>query len=81
MLSKVSSFTKPFHSPFRNDIVGSFLRPERLKIARQQFAENQLTANDLKKVEDALIIDLIKKKKMWVYNLLPMVNSDAVGTT
>ncbi|MDC7952821.1 5-methyltetrahydropteroyltriglutamate--homocysteine S-methyltransferase [Liquorilactobacillus mali] len=63
MLSKVSSFTKPFHSPFRNDIVGSFLRPARLKKARQQFAEDQLTATGLKKVEDELIIDLIKKEE------------------
>lgn len=54
---------KLLHSPFRADIVGSFLRPERLKVARQQVANGQLTTAGLKSIEDELIIDLIKKEE------------------
>ena len=39
-------------TPFRYDIVGSFLCPAKLKEARKQFEEGQLDAKGLKQVED-----------------------------
>lgn len=50
-------------SPFRFDNVGSFLRPEKLKEARAAFAAGSISADELKRVEDACIIDLIGKQK------------------
>lgn len=63
MTQNKTSFTKPTLAPFRNDIVGSFLRPEKLKTARQQFETNQITSRELRYVEDKLIIDLLKKEE------------------
>lgn len=51
------------HAPFRADVVGSFLRPEELKEARQKFADGQLSAADLRAVEDKLITELVAKQK------------------
>lgn len=51
------------NTPFRNDIVGSFLRPAKLKEARQKFNEGQLTKEELTKIEDEVIKDLIQKQK------------------
>ncbi|HCS93620.1 MAG TPA: 5-methyltetrahydropteroyltriglutamate--homocysteine S-methyltransferase [Bavariicoccus seileri] len=50
-------------SPFRYDIVGSFLRPERLKQAREQFIKKEITHDELRKIEDEEIIDLIRKQE------------------
>ena len=50
-------------APHRADIVGSFLRPEKLKQARAAFSKQEITAEDLKDVEDLLIRDLIQKQK------------------
>lgn len=50
-------------SPFRYDIVGSYLRPKTLKEARAAFQNNQITAEELRAVEDREIIDLIKKQE------------------
>lgn len=50
-------------TPFRADIVGSFLRPAVLKEARAQFEKQAITADELKKVEDDCIRDLIQKQK------------------
>ncbi|KFN93163.1 5-methyltetrahydropteroyltriglutamate--homocysteine S-methyltransferase [Tetragenococcus muriaticus] len=49
--------------PFRWDIVGSFLRPEKLKKAREQFKQGKITQEALTEVEDEAIIKLIKKEK------------------
>ncbi|SHH65088.1 5-methyltetrahydropteroyltriglutamate--homocysteine methyltransferase [Anaerosphaera aminiphila DSM 21120] len=49
--------------PFKNDIVGSFLRPQELKKAREKFKSGEITRADLKTIEDKLIIDLIKKQE------------------
>ena len=38
------------HVPFRYDYVGSFLRPEKLKVAREKFQNNEITQEELKKV-------------------------------
>ena len=50
-------------APFKADHVGSFLRPERLKQARLQYENNEITADQLKQVEDAEIIKLVEKQK------------------
>lgn len=49
--------------PFRADHVGSFLRPEKLKQARADFAAGKITADELRQVEDEAIIKLIEKQK------------------
>ncbi|WP_414042633.1 5-methyltetrahydropteroyltriglutamate--homocysteine S-methyltransferase [Macrococcus animalis] len=43
------------------DYVGSFLRPARLKQAREQFKNNKISQDELTKVENEEIIKLIKK--------------------
>lgn len=50
-------------SPFKADHVGSFLRPERLKQARLQKESGEITAEALRKIEDAEIIKLVEKQK------------------
>lgn len=52
--------TKP---PFRADHVGSFLRPKALHEARAKKAKGEITAAQLKEVEDAEIVKLIKKQE------------------
>ncbi|EOL44230.1 5-methyltetrahydropteroyltriglutamate--homocysteine S-methyltransferase [Enterococcus caccae] len=49
--------------PFRYDIVGSFLRPESLKIARAAYADGAISKADLTEIEDQAILELIKKQK------------------
>ncbi len=50
-------------APFRNDHVGSFLRPAALKEARAKFAANEITAEQLRQIEDEEIIKLVQKQK------------------
>lgn len=56
------SLTERKHAPFRADIVGSFLRPERLKNARKQFEEGSLSNEALIEVEDSCIRELVEKE-------------------
>ena len=51
------------NAPFRADIVGSFLRPEDIKVARVKFAKGDITSEELKQVEDKCIVELIEKQK------------------
>jgi 5-methyltetrahydropteroyltriglutamate--homocysteine methyltransferase len=53
----MASRTKP---PFRADHVGSLLRPPELLKAREQLKQGQITAADLRKVEDKAIRDAAK---------------------
>ncbi len=55
-------FTERTAAPFRFDIVGSFLRPEELKQARQAFAEGKLSQEQLARVEDECIRSLVEKQ-------------------
>ena len=55
--------TTTLTAPFKNDIVGSFLRPQKLKEARKQFKQGELDQAGLTAVEDACITDLIEKEK------------------
>src|SRR5437763_4051571 len=49
--------------PFRADHVGSLLRPESLKAAREKRAKGELAAADLKVIEDREIERAIKKQE------------------
>lgn len=49
--------------PFRSDHVGSLLRPQGLKIARAQFAEGKITAQELVRVEDEAIKRVIARQE------------------
>lgn len=51
------------NAPFKYDIVGSFLRPDYLKQARSEYAEGKINKEELKKVEDKAIIELVGKQK------------------
>lgn len=51
------------YTPFRYDVVGSFLRPERLHQARNAYEAGKIDQNRLKEVEDECIRELIQKEK------------------
>ncbi|SYW08498.1 5-methyltetrahydropteroyltriglutamate--homocysteine S-methyltransferase [Oenococcus oeni] len=63
MVQIKDKFTVCRHSPYRYDVVGSFLRPEILKEARERFAKQEISLGQLTKVEDQTIIDLINKEE------------------
>ncbi|HYI51938.1 MAG TPA: 5-methyltetrahydropteroyltriglutamate--homocysteine S-methyltransferase, partial [Microbacterium sp.] len=48
--------------PFRADIVGSFLRPEKVKAARARHAAGELDAAGLRAVEDDAITALVQRE-------------------
>ncbi len=50
-------------APFRADQVGSLLRPEAIKNARLQRASGQITADQLKQIENQEIVRIVKKQK------------------
>lgn len=52
-----------WNSPFRYDVVGSFLRPDVLKQARADHAAHLIDDAQLKVVEDEAILDLVAKQK------------------
>lgn len=58
------------HAPYRYDYVGSFLRPAELKVAKQNYEEGKITAEELKAVEDICITDLVKKQKEAGYHFI-----------
>ena len=49
--------------PFRADHVGSFLRPERLREARELFAAGGLPAAELHAIEDACIREVVRAQE------------------
>ena len=57
-------------TPFRYDFVGSFLRPERLKEARRAFDNGDIGYDELKKVEDETITELVSKLKELGYHVI-----------
>ena len=57
-------------TPFRYDFVGSFLRPERLKEARRAFDSGNIGYDELKKVEDETITELVSKLKELGYHVI-----------
>lgn len=50
-------------APFRADTVGSFLRPAPLKLAREQFASGEITAGQLRQVEDDAIRHVVEQQR------------------
>ena len=57
-------------TPFRYDFVGSFLRPDRLKEARRAFDNGDIGYDELKKVEDETITELVSKLKELGYHVI-----------
>ena len=57
-------------TPCRYDFVGSFLRPARLKKARRSFDEGKVSYEELKKVEDDAITELVEKTKELGYHVI-----------
>ncbi|MER2140746.1 MAG: 5-methyltetrahydropteroyltriglutamate--homocysteine methyltransferase, partial [Priestia megaterium] len=49
--------------PFKADHVGSFLRPERIKQARLQVENGEMTKKQLRAIEDEEIRKLVEKQK------------------
>ena len=49
--------------PFRADHVGSFLRPQRLREAREKFFAKQIPADALRAVEDECIREVVKQQE------------------
>lgn len=62
--------SKELKTPFRYDFVGSFLRPERLKEARRAFDNGNIGYDELKKVEDETITELVSKLKELGYHVI-----------
>lgn len=61
---------KKLTAPFRYDFVGSFLRPAEVRNARKKFSEGRLSADELKKIEDDVIRDLVAKQKALGYHVI-----------
>jgi len=49
--------------PFRADHVGSYLRPHRLAEARERFFSDELSAQELRELEDDCIKELVQRQK------------------
>ena len=49
--------------PFRADHVGSLLRPQRLLQAREDFAADRISADELKQIEDDSIRDVVRMQE------------------
>jgi len=64
------SYIMSKNTPFRYDYVGSFLRPETLKKARRDFEEGKISKEELTKVEDDAILDLVEKQKKAGYHVI-----------
>lgn len=56
--------------PFKYDIVGSFLRPEYLKKAREDYEQGTITRNELTSTEDRAISELIEKLAAHGYQVV-----------
>ena len=49
-------------APFRAEVVGSFLRPDDIKVARQQFSRGELSAPQLRAIEDDAIRRVVEQQ-------------------
>jgi hypothetical protein len=65
--------------PNRYDIVGSFLRPEKLKRARDAYHAHQISRDALTQVENSEINRLVKKRSNWAWLTWPQVNFGGAG--
>ncbi len=57
-----NSAMQRYSAPFRHDIVGSFLRPQAIKVAREKHVKGELSPEALKNIEDEEITRLVKKQ-------------------
>src|SRR3979490_1059560 len=60
--------TKP---PFRADEVGSLLRPQKIKEARAKLEKGEISADDLRKIEDVEIEKVVHKQSSIGLKLAP----------
>lgn len=58
------------NTPFRFDYVGSFLRPDYLKKARFEYDKKVITKEELTKIENKAIIELVEKQKKAGYHVI-----------
>ena len=66
----IINLEEKLETPFRYDHVGSFLRPEKLKEARRKFDDGDIGYDELKKVEDEAITELVGKLKEIGYHVI-----------
>lgn len=59
----MSEFKNRVKPPFRYDIVGSFLRPDRIKEGRLSYKKGLITKDKLREIEDQEIQILVEKQK------------------
>lgn len=57
-------------TPFRYDFVGSFLRPEKLKAAKKAFEEGTITQEELDRVTDECVTEIVAKQKVAGYHVI-----------
>lgn len=57
-------------APYRYDFIGSFLRPQKLKDAKDDFKAGKITREELSAVEDEAIRDLVAKQKKAGYHII-----------
>src|SRR5690606_6908805 len=62
MIMKEGCYMTTKTAPFRNDIVGSFLRPQSIKEAREAVEQVKLTKEELRAIEDKEIKKLVEKQ-------------------
>lgn len=63
-------YSMTLHVPFHYDYVGSFLRPEKLRVARLAFEQGKITKDELKAIEDEQIVKLIEKQKAAGFHVI-----------
>src|ERR1044071_1031519 len=63
MICEGGGLIKQSKPPFRADLVGSFLRPAAIKEARSKREKGEITAEQLKEVEDREIRNVIRKQE------------------
>ena len=57
-------------SPYRYDFVGSFLRPEALKKAKLEYSEGKISREELDRVIDEAVTDVVKKQKELGFHVI-----------
>ena len=58
------------HISFRYDFVGSFLRPQKLKEAKQAYTDGKITKEELDTVIDDAVRDVVAKQKSLGYHVI-----------
>lgn len=61
--TKVEEFIMTVQTPYRYDVVGSFLRHAKLKQARKDYESKKISREELTQIEDECITDLVQKEK------------------